>query len=237
MKPSILSTNVAKRLLAAANEEAAIIVGNDALTNLRASLAHARLLVDKRLYDSVIYINLPFSKRRFTDERMRSYGDTTASLEIHHISTGHLSQFIDGLSMSVTPRGKTAIIINSWEMASANYRYKEELIFLLLRLVNDENTTVFVYTTANANGLAPGKPNRCGLGKLSLMTSDVIKLDTEDPAEPVREIRSESTKHSPTHINQDGECVILDDRNINDLAYADDHQSGVGDEESLVFSQ
>src|SRR5688572_13665404 len=199
MTPSILSTNVAKRLLAAGNQEAAIIVGDDALMNLRSSLAHARLVVDRRLYDSVIYINLPFSKRRFTEERTRSYGDTTASLEIHHVSSGHLSQFIGDLSMSGKPRGKTAIIINSWEMASANYRYKEELIFLLLRLVNDENTSVFVYSTANPNGLAPGKPNRCGLGKLSLMTSDVIKLESDEEREEYEtESPSDSSEHSPT---------------------------------------
>lgn len=112
------------------------------------SLAHAKLLASSGKYDSVIYINLPFSRRRFTEAREKAIGGKIPGTKMHiyHIASGHLAQTVKNIGRDLDRPERTALIVNSWEMASSTYRYREDLIFALYNLAFEHELSVFVYS-------------------------------------------------------------------------------------------
>jgi hypothetical protein len=118
-------------------------------------------------------------------------------------------------------KGKVAVIINSWEMASSSYRYKEQLLFAIFRLVSAEEVTVFVYSQAKSGSVVPGMINRAGLGRLSAIAVAIMEIPEEDEhalADHADTIRSVSRDQSPDTRDV---SVQLPAKKIKDLPYAD----------------
>ena len=107
----ITSQDVRKHFLRHVEHELTICVGNNAFDNLKASLAHARALLDSRRFDFVVYINLPFSARRFTDARQDIYpkSEKGSQLIVLHMQQGRLGPDFHGIVQEIKQRIETAL--------------------------------------------------------------------------------------------------------------------------------
>jgi hypothetical protein len=217
--------------------EVTIVLGENALSNMQASLVQAEMLLASGRFDSVIYMNLPFSRRKFTDARREFFREDPARMTVYHVASGHLARTVGGLEQNLTNPERTALIINSWELSSSCYRYREDLIFKLHELQMSLDLTVIVYAMSKPSSVEAGKTNRTGLGKLTITADSVIDLSEADggensPAEDAEKameanIPSGSSKnaHAATGITPEGRIAQLPANEFNDLPYADGHLS------------
>jgi hypothetical protein len=97
-------------------------------------------------------------------------------MTVYHLPAGRTAYNVRRLKDTIPNPQRTAIIINSWEMASSNYRYREELIFALHELQMTLGITVFVFAMANASRVKSRQLNRAGLGKLSIAADQDARL-------------------------------------------------------------
>jgi hypothetical protein len=114
-------------------------------------------------------------------------------------------------------KGKVAVIVNSWEMASSCYRYKEQLLFALNGLVCADEVTVFVYSQAKKGSVEPGMIHRSGLGRLPAIASGVIELPEENVE--TEEAKQVFVEYILPSVNV--KSVQPSDSKIKDLQYAD----------------
>jgi len=176
------SPEIRKVFLRHTEHELTICLGDNAAGNLRASLAHAKALIESRRFDSVVYVNLPFSSRRFTDTRRDVFpkSEKNTAFTVVHNHIGRLGPEFGSVKTAVdAAKGKVAVIINSWEFASSSYRYKEQLLFALHSLVCADEVTVFVYSQARSE-VVPGEIHRAGLGRLTAFAIDVMRIPQEE---------------------------------------------------------
>jgi hypothetical protein len=204
--------------------ELAIATGRNAFDNLKASLAHAKALLESRRFDSVVYVNIPFSARRFTDTRREVFpkSENNPAFEVLHMQEGRLGPSFSYVRQQATrAKGKVAVIINSWEMSSSCYRYKEQLLFGIHSLVCADEITVIVYSQAKKGSVEPGVIHRAGLGRLPLFATGVIELQEEkQEAEEEKQVFVEDIL-PPKIIPAPAESVQLHGNKINELRYAD----------------
>jgi hypothetical protein len=212
----LTSPLVKKHFLRHIEHELTICIGSNAFDNLKASLAHARALLESRRFDSVVYVNIPFSARRFTDTRREVYprSEKDSSLIVTHMQQGRLGPDFHSVIADVKRvKGKVAVIVNSWEMASSCYRYKEQLLFALHGLVCEYGITVFVYSQAKASSVEPGMIHRSGLGRLAAIAVAVMEIPEEQEEKEVyvEDMLPEKQR----------EGAQLSSQKIKDLRYAD----------------
>lgn len=227
MKTEILnSPDMRKFYLRSTYEhELAIACGKNAFDNLKASLAHAKALLESRRFDAVVYVNIPFSARRFTDVRRAVFpkSENNPAFVVIHAQQGTLGpKFYQVQDAAKSMKGKVAVIINSWEMASSCYRYKEQLLFAIHSLVCADAVTVIVYSQAKAGSVEPGVIHRAGLGRLPAFAMGVMEIPEEKAEEP--EVAKETV--SGTFVEdilppKKRESVQLHGSKINELRYAD----------------
>jgi hypothetical protein len=186
MKTNILREDTRQKFMNCHDGEMTIVVGEDAYTNLQVSLAHAKQLCDSGRYERVIYINLPFSRRRFSGARAEVIGEPLPphKMQVYHVMTGQLSSTVKAVGAELARPERTALIVNSWEMASSSYRFREDLIFALYNLQAEHELSVFVYSVGKADSVAAGRRNRTGLGKLTLAAENVISLTESAEEKP-----------------------------------------------------
>lgn len=227
-----------RQLLSCSKHELSIVLGDTAYDNLNASLRQAALLAASAQYDSVIYINLPFSRNRFTAAERAQAGSDSKKIHAYHVSGGRLAESLRSIGSRVADGSRTAIIINSWEMSSACYRYREDLVFALQELVLSSEATVIVYGQSKPESVSVAKPNRTGLGKLTIFADAVISLKAlaEIEEEEATFAKQEEQEHSDLEVTADGVFAQLPSQQINDLATPDGHLSGgeFGEEEEVV---
>ena len=230
-------------MLAAEQGEITILLGDNAAQNLQASLMHAAALKASGQFESIVYINLPFSRKKFTLAARQAFGNGVSdALDIHHLMGGRLYNSIHYLQQRLRNPERTAIIINSWELASSCYQYREALIFKLHEISAALGVTVFVYAMSKPEKVEAGCMNRTGLGKLAVAADAVIALRDEEKAEESLEMM-ESEEHTTIEsASQEGSFEVIDNiinlpqrkevpgenenlvaRNSNDLAHANGH--------------
>lgn len=176
------SPEMRKVYLRHAEHELTICRGDNAADNLKTSLAHARALLESRRFDAVVYVNLPFTPRRFTDARRDVFpkSDNNPAFVVLHNHIGRLGPDFGTVEDAVkNAKGKTAVILNSWEFASSSYRYKEQLLFALHSLVCADDITVFLYSQAKAGSIVAGEIHRSGLGRLAAFAVGVMEFPEE----------------------------------------------------------
>jgi hypothetical protein len=221
----LTSPEMRKVFLRHTEHELTLCIGENAFDNLKASLAHAKALLESRRFDSVVYINVPFSARRFTDTRREVYprSEKDPALNVMHMQRGRLGpDFYEVIAEVKRAKGKVAVIVNSWEMASSCYRYKEQLLFALHGLVCEHGITVFVYSQAKVSSVEPGVIHRSGLGRLTAFAVAVMVMpkEEEEPSVAVDEAKQDVVTRHPSPITH-GESVQLHGNKINELRYAD----------------
>ncbi len=179
--PYVLSEHETSRLRDCENLEISIILGDDAYHNLRISLQHAKLLLAKGEYDRIYYINLPFSGKRFSADYKAAEFSDDKRLVIYHVSNGYLAETIREIKQMMALAGevgRSAVIINSWEMGSRTYRHREDLIFTLYNMQMLSECTFFVYSVADAKHIIMRRSSRASFGRLVMICDELVDLST-----------------------------------------------------------
>ncbi|HEY6172469.1 MAG TPA: hypothetical protein VIX80_09450 [Candidatus Kapabacteria bacterium] len=186
MKAFTLTPELKSRLTSVARGEISIVLGEDAAENLRASLHLAGELRKGKGFKEVIYLNLPFSRSRFT-QTQNSLGlgaqKSDAGLKVFHLLRGRAADSVVTLEDTITDPTRTAIIINSWELSSSSYRLRELLIFALHALQAELGVTIIVFAMSDPAKVKARRLNRTGLGKLALAADSIISINEEEPEE------------------------------------------------------
>lgn len=120
-------------------------------------------------------------------------------LDILTLGQGRLSQELSFIRNRVERKGVDVILINSWEFASANARYREEAIFALRELMAELNVTVVVYSQANPKEYKPGCIMRGTLGRLSALAAIIGPVETRE-----EEPQTSAAEHSDHFISEEG---------------------------------
>jgi hypothetical protein len=200
MKTTKITPFVNDRLRGFEEGEINILLGDDAADNLHYSLMQSVHLVASGKFNRIVYLNFPFSKRKFTAAREAVLGEHREQIEkkigYYHLASGRTSEKLHILKSQIDDPEQTAIVINAWELASSNYRYREELIFALRELQMELGMTVFVFSMAKPAAVTARRLNRAGLGKLTLAAERVISLIEEKQPEQIN-VTNEPPKQRP----------------------------------------
>jgi hypothetical protein len=184
MRTFTITPEIRRRMTSFTNGEISIILGEDAAANLRASLHLAGELRKDRRFKEVIYLNLPFSRSRFT-QTQNSLGlgaqKNDAGFTVYHLLRGRAAESVVKLEEKIADPSRTAIIINSWELSSSSYRLRELLIFALHSLQADLGVTVIVFAMSDPTKVKARRMNRAGLGKLAVAADSIISLAEDEP--------------------------------------------------------
>lgn len=179
--PFELSETASERLLSCTENETSIILGDDAYHNLRISLQHAKLLLERGVYDRIYYINLPFSGKRFSENYKAAEIAEDKRLLIFHVSNGSLAETVRVIREMIEQtgeQGRTGVIINSWEMSSRSYRHREDLIFTMYNMQMLSECTFYVYSVAEAKHIIIRRSSRAGFGRLVMIADELVDLAT-----------------------------------------------------------
>jgi hypothetical protein len=238
-----------------------ILLGNTASENLDVSLRHAAVIERTGKFTKVIYLNLAFEGRRWYAAEREVFGKEKKKFTSYHIGSGNLARNISSIMAGLGEKDRPAIIINSWEMASSCYRYREALIFLLHQLVMIYDAAIYIYAQAKPESVIKGYTNRAGFGRLTIVTHDVIDLvaDRRERAEhmkkatdsviveakkiieePLPAVAVEEKPQAPIEgvngtskeVPKTGESAQLPARKINSLRNARGHLSAVTEQET-----
>jgi hypothetical protein len=184
MRTFTITPEIRRRMTSFTNGEISIILGEDAAANLRASLHLAGELRKDRRFKEVIYLNLPFSRSRFT-QTQNSLGlgaqKNDGGFTVYHLLRGRAAESVVKLEEKIADPARTAIIINSWELSSSSYRLRELLIFALHSLQADLGVTVIVFAMSDPAKVKARRMNRAGLGKLAVAADSIISLAEDEP--------------------------------------------------------
>jgi hypothetical protein len=195
--PFALSPDQSSRLLACEDLEISIILGDDAFHNLRISLQHAKLLLAEGKYERIYYINLPFSGKRFAENYKAAQISDDDRLVIFHVASGSLADTVREIRQMITSigeKGRSAIIINSWEMSSRSYRHREDLIFTIFGMHMQSEATFFVYSVAESKHIIMRRSSRAGFGRLVMIADGLVDLATGKYTIAKKEEKAKQTK-------------------------------------------
>lgn len=179
--PFVLTETESARLLSCTEKETSIILGDDAFHNLRISLQHAKLLLERGVYDRIYYINLPFSGKRFSENYKAAEIPEDKRLVMYNVCSGYLAETMRDVRQAISNRGeegRTAVIINSWEMGSRSHRHREDLIFTIYSMQMLSECTFYVYSVAEAKHIIMRRSSRAGFGKLVMIADELVDLAT-----------------------------------------------------------
>lgn len=205
-----MSKNLTYKLLSFAEREINVFAGDHAHRNLEASLKQARMLTN--LYRSVFYLNTVHNPWSFASAMRKSFEEENVNMirrfENVSILDGRVTPKFDELKEYILQSRASIVIINSWELTSSNYRLREELFFLLKKLVAECDLTVLVWTQRGA--YCEAGEWKAGMGKIAAGAAHVEKmfevLKEREPA-PV----AEHARNSNGAIRLFAEYQVIDD--------------------------
>lgn len=161
-----------------------LFLGSSVGLNIDASLAHAKELLPPKVSGSVLYINTVQSTRSMY-QSARKLGlnpQSTGLCQIDHmrniyilnVMRGDLHKWKEQIKELLDYGYIQYVIINSWEFAARNSRYREEAIFLLKDLTEGLDgvhppMNLLVYAQETNQDPTPQKLQRGGFGKLSAL--------------------------------------------------------------------
>ena len=195
-----------------------IYCGSNAMSNCSASLEQAAAIARSGRSGKTLYINTFLSMRKLMAAARQVPSLTLDSrggegnVILRNIGMGTLASDLWNVERLIKEEKITCVIINSWEFAHQSYLYKERAIFELMGLINRLEVSVLVYSQSKF--IQAGKIQRGGLGKLSALASEVIKLENE---EVDRRFLSDTGKTPQTDKNVRPTTKKLVERKINDL--------------------
>jgi hypothetical protein len=127
--------------------------------------------------------------------------------------------------------GAKVLIVSGWEWSSKSWRLKEDLIFHLREIAEDEDVAIIVYSQARSNP-EQGCFDRGGVGKLSAIAATIMRINDDPDEEPMSEIvymasdelekyiqKPRQIADKPrTFLDEFVERAQLTDREINELS-------------------
>ena len=193
-----------KRKSIFAEKEVTIMLGDTTGSNIQASLSHAGQITKFNRLSTVLYINTVQTDRKLSESVRKIYNGSPISggafpideRKIVHVlnsPAGELHKLREKIEGKIWEHSITTVIINSWEYASKNSRYREELIFMIKHLLEGnpdkeatnpfEPQTVIVYGEKPSQTPIAGKIQRGGYGKLSGVADKIFFTDANGELE------------------------------------------------------
>jgi hypothetical protein len=184
----------------------AIYCGENIMINTRAACEKALELVGSGYFKEAMILNCASSQRwalgvgRALAAEPRMKGVPWKHLNIMTLGQGRIAKDMSHLRYEIERLGVDVILINSWEFASANARYREETLFALKALTLELNITIVVYSQAIPKEYKPGCIMRGTLGRLSVL-AQIIGPVVQEGAE---EEASKTEEHSEHFVSEEG---------------------------------
>jgi hypothetical protein len=186
--------------------EITVCCGEDVLSNTRAACRKAIELVASGYFRRALVINCASShrwvmstaRRLAQEEPMRS--SPWENVDIMTLAQGRLSHELMQVRNHIEREGVDVMLINSWEFASANARYREEAIFALREIAMALNLTVIVYSQAAPKEYKPGCIMRGTLGRLSALAQIIGPVEVPQTDEPPARVE----EHSEHFVSEEG---------------------------------
>ena len=201
-----------ERELRVALGEITVFCGKNIMSNTRAACEKGLALVASGYFRKALVLNCS-SNQRWALRIAREVGGETAISDkldtpvcVMGMAQGMLSRELVSISECIRETAVDVILMNSWEFASCNPRYREELLFGLRRLMEETNVTVIIYSQAAVKEFTPGVIMRGTLGRLSALAMMIAPVENNGGESVAKtEITPISPDdHSAEFINPDG---------------------------------
>ncbi|MFI5264720.1 MAG: hypothetical protein ACHQM6_09415, partial [Candidatus Kapaibacterium sp.] len=176
--------------------EITVYCGEDAMANTRAAFKKSLEMIKSNCFKKIMVVNSGPEQRRVLAEARNispngkiSDSITNSDVYVYASRMGELSKEIHWIEDMLRRHKFDALVINSWEFASANSRYKEALLFALRGLASEMGMAIIIYSQMTAVEYRPGRIMRGSLGKLSAIAWNIFPVLEE--IEPLAEEKSE----------------------------------------------
>jgi hypothetical protein len=159
-----------------------VYTGESVRDNTEAALRKALSLLQTSFFKKILVINTSTRQhwalklgRELDAERI---GDEASKpVSVVGLAGGDLCKHLELVAEKVRRNGVGAIIINSWEFASWNTRYKDKLLFMLRELIEATGITVLIYShETSVYRKQMGRVTRA-MGKLSAFAALIAEAD------------------------------------------------------------
>ncbi len=195
-----------------APNDVTLLLGSTIGANIDASLKHSVELVRSQASGSVLYINTVENtrgmyntarKNGLTPDHDYDYcfvdGDRRKVIYMMNVIKGELHKRGSEIREYLREGYIQYIVINSWEYASRNPRYREDLIFLIKELTDGLEgghapMNVLIYAQETKSSPDVQKLQRGGFGKLSGIAKKVECITVKETLAKIEEENSEETK-------------------------------------------
>ncbi len=154
-------------------EDISVFVGQSVRENTQCAFRKALRLIDLDLYKKVLVINTSVRQhwalreaREIDSDRI---GDQLSKpVTVMGVPCGDLCKEFEAIGSIISRHKIGAVIINSWEFASRDGRYKDNLLYQLRCLIESQGVSVIIYSHfTNVSAVDIGIPKRGSIGKLS----------------------------------------------------------------------
>jgi hypothetical protein len=170
--------------------EITVVLSEDANTLARHACHTARKLLDKNI--GVQLVNCGMTTKRFWGHAHEEIGPTYITgryggrkVNIQTLIRGNMYADRAKLFQIREELHTKVVIINGWEWSSKNWKLKEDLLFHLREITEDENVAVIIYSQARTNPVR-GRFDRGGIGKLAGIALSIVRIE-EDESEVLEE--------------------------------------------------
>jgi hypothetical protein len=171
--------------------EITVILAEDINVATRHACHAAKLLADKGI--GVQLLNCGMMSRRFwkvaRDEAASHITDRHGSkmLRLETCIRGNLVADRRYFSDLRAAYGTKVLIISGWEWSSKSWRLKEDLIFHLREIAEEEDVAIIVYSQARTHP-EQGCVDRGGVGKLSAIAATIMHIGNDPDEEPMADV-------------------------------------------------
>ena len=191
-----------------------IFYGANVMSNTEAAMRKALEMVDSGIFKRVLIINTSTKSRRILKLARQVSPDgrvgnliTKSPVCIVTAFGGELGRSFPEIEIVIKANKFDAVIINSWEYASKNYHYRDELLFRIRTATEQNELTMLVYSQAAVKDYTPGASSRGALGKLGIMACKITSLSMQEKI--VKEEKKipaaeEIAVHSEQFISEEG---------------------------------
>ena len=176
-------------------EDISVFVGKSVRENTKCAYRKALRLIDRDLYKKVLVINTSVRQHWALNEAREIDSDRIGDqiskpVTVIGVPCGDLCKEFEGISALISRHKIGVVMINSWEFASRDGRYKDNLLFQLRCLIESQGVSVIIYSHfTNVCALDIGIPQRGSIGKLSAIAGLICstKHDEELAAKKERD--------------------------------------------------
>lgn len=191
-----------------------IFYGANVMSNTEAAMLKALEMVDSGIFKRVLIINTSTKLRRILKLGRQVSPDgrigellTKSPVCIVTAHGGELGRSFPEVEVLIRAHNFDAVIINSWEFASKNYHYRDELLFRIRTATEQNELTMLVYSQAAVKNYTPGSAMRGSLGKLGIMAAMITYLPMQEKIEKEEkkiQATEEATERSEQFISRKG---------------------------------